>query len=49
MPFNIRTATVAQLVERADYLENFPAHGRYRDDLHAEARALRKLANNMDR
>jgi hypothetical protein len=44
MPFDIRTATAAQLVERATYLENFPASGRYRDDLHVEAKALRELA-----
>lgn len=44
MPFDLRTATIAELLERASYLENFPAHGRYRDDLHAEANNLRLLA-----
>jgi hypothetical protein len=45
MPFNISTATVAELIERAAYLENFPAGSvGYRDYLHAEATALRKLA-----
>lgn len=44
MPFDIRTATAKELNDRADYLENFPARGRYRDDLQAEARALRHLA-----
>jgi hypothetical protein len=44
MPFNVRTATAAELIERADYLENFPAGGRYRDYLHAEASALRRMA-----
>ena len=43
--FDIRTATAAQMLERADYLANFPAMNRgYRADLHAEAAALRKLA-----
>jgi hypothetical protein len=44
MPFDIRTATVAELLERATYLEGFPARGRYRSYLHAEAKALRALA-----
>lgn len=44
MPFDLRTATVAEILERAAYLENFPARGRYRDDLHTEANNLRLLA-----
>jgi hypothetical protein len=42
--FDLRTATITDLLERAGYLENFPARGRYRDDLHGEAKALRLLA-----
>lgn len=49
MSFDIRKATIAELLERADYLENFPARGRYRDDLHAEANALRLLAETRRR
>ena len=43
-PFDLRTATRADMIERAEYLEKFPARGRYRADLHAEASALRALA-----
>lgn len=48
MPFDLRTATRHEIIERANYLERFPASGRYRDDLHAEARALRAWATDED-
>ena len=45
MPFDIRTATEAEMIARAEWLEKFPAHGRlYRAELLAEAAALRALA-----
>jgi len=43
--FDLRTATAEELLERADYLDNFPATQRgYRAALQSEARGLRKLA-----
>jgi hypothetical protein len=44
MLFDLRTATDAEMIDRAEYLEAFPARGRYRAYLHAEAAALRQLA-----
>lgn len=44
--FDLRKATKTDLIERAEYLESFPASGRYRDDLLAEASALRRLARD---
>jgi len=44
MAFDTRTATIGELLERAIYLEQFPASGGYRSDLLAEAAGLRMLA-----
>jgi hypothetical protein len=47
MTFDIRTATRKELLERADYLERFPAGTiAYRDYLLTEVKALRDLADS---